>query len=105
MDRSDGLQILDRPGLAPLCRRCRVRRLDVSGSAVTGGFDPARSDLDFLVSFEPLPPSDYARAYFMLSEELAKLYGRKIDLLTEPSLANPYFRKRVEAQRQTLFGQ
>ena len=39
-------------GLAELCRRFHVRTLDVFGSAVTGRFDPARSDLDFLVQFE-----------------------------------------------------
>jgi hypothetical protein len=47
--------------LPELCRRFHVRRLDLFGSAATGhNFDPVRSDLDFLVSFEPLPPGEYA---------------------------------------------
>lgn len=41
------------PAIAELCRRFGVRRLDLFGSAAMGRFDPQRSDLDFLVEFEP----------------------------------------------------
>lgn len=47
-----------------LCRQFRVRRLDLFGSGARGDFDPASSDLDFLVEFEPIPPAAYADAYF-----------------------------------------
>jgi len=50
--------------LAGLCRRCNVLRLDLFSSAATGRFEEARSDLDFLVMFEPLAPAAYADAYF-----------------------------------------
>ena len=86
-----------------LCRRFRVRQLDLFGSAADGRFDPARSDLDFLVAFEELPGGAYADAYFGLREGLAGLFGREVDLMTEPALENPYLRRRVEAQRQRLF--
>jgi predicted nucleotidyltransferase len=97
--------ILERVELPSLCRRCRVQRLDVFGSAVTGTFDVASSDLDFLVTFEPLAPAEYAISYFALRDGLAALYGHNIDLVTEPSLANPHFRARVDAERKTLFTQ
>ncbi len=42
--------------LDALCRRFRVRRLDLFGSAVGERFDAARSDIDLLVEFEPMPP-------------------------------------------------
>jgi uncharacterized protein len=90
-------------GLAELCRRCNVRRLDIFGSAVTGRFEPERSDLDFLVAFEALAPADYADAYFGLREGLERLFGRDIDLVTEASLSNPYFRDQVESGCQNLF--
>ncbi len=89
--------------LSALCRRFHVHRLDQFGSAATGRFDPARSDLDFLVEFEPVEPAVYADAYFGLRESLISLFGRSVDLVTEASLANPYFRRRVLAERQTLF--
>ena len=90
--------------LPELCRRFRVRRLDLFGSAATGrGFDPARSDLDFLVAFEPLPPVDYADAYFGLREALEALSGRPVDLVTEAALENPHLRQRVDLERRALF--
>ena len=92
-----------RTELDALCRRCHVYRLDLFGSAATGKFDRYRSDLDFLVEFDPLTPADYARAYFELMEGLGVLYGRPIDLVTQPALTNPYFRARVESERQNLY--
>ena len=92
--------------LPALCRRFGVRRLDLFGSAATGGsFDPGRSDLDFLVAFDDddLPPSAYAEAYFGLHAALEELFGRPVDLLTEPALANPHLRRRIEAERRPLF--
>ena len=89
--------------LSALCRRFHVRRLDQFGSAATGRFDSARSDLDFLVEFEPLEPAVYADTYFGLREGLIALFGRSVDLVTEASLTNPYFRNRVLAERQTLY--
>jgi uncharacterized protein with HEPN domain/predicted nucleotidyltransferase len=88
------------PAIAELCRRFGVRRLDLFGSAATGRFDPARSDLDFVVEFEA---EGRRKAYFCLLEEFEKLFGRKVDLLTEPGLENPYLRRRIETERRTLF--
>jgi uncharacterized protein len=90
--------------LSGVCRRFHVRRLDLFGSAATGvGFDPARRDLDILVTFEDLRPGDYADAYFGLREALEALSGRPVDLVTEAALENPYLRRRVEIERRPLF--
>jgi predicted nucleotidyltransferase len=94
----------DDPELVALCRRHKVRRLDLFGSAANDTFDPARSDLDFLVEFdEALKSGGYFDVYFRLREELIALYGREVDLVTVPSLKNPYLRKQVMAERQLLF--
>ena len=92
-----------REEVAALCRRAGARRLDVFGSAVRDDFDPATSDLDFLVEFDELPPRAYAEAYFTLKESLERLFGRPVDLVTGSSLANPYFRERVLSERQTVY--
>lgn len=92
-----------RDQVAALCRRTGALRLDVFGSAVRSDFDPATSDLDFLVEFDDLPPVKYADAYFALKESLEALFGRPVDLITEASLENPYFRERVQAERQPLY--
>lgn len=92
-----------RDEVAALCRRAGARRLDAFGSAVRADFDPHTSDLDFLVEFDDVPPAAYARAYFALKEGLESLFGRPVDLVTTSSLANPYFRERLTAERQTVY--
>ena len=92
-----------RSELIALCRRSGARRLDVFGSAARGDFDPATSDLDFLVTFDDLPPSQYADAFFELKESLEALFGRPVDLLTDASLENPYFRERVYRERKPVY--
>jgi predicted nucleotidyltransferase len=92
-----------RAEVAVLCRRAGARRLDVFGSAARDDFDPATSDIDFLVEFDELPPKAYADAYFALRESLENLFGRPIDLLTADSVENPFFRERIEAERKTVY--
>ena len=48
-----------RDALAAICRRYGVARLEVFGSGARGtDFDAARSDADFLVTFEPAVRND-----------------------------------------------
>lgn len=88
------------PELQKLCRQFGVRRLDLFGSAATGRFDPARSDLDFLVEFVSPGPG---KRYLQFLDELEKLFGRKVDLIDETALQNPYLRRQIEIERRTLF--
>lgn len=90
--------------IADLCRRHSVVRLDVFGSATGDGFDPAASDLDFLVEFESLSPVAYKRAYFGLLWELEALFQRPIDLVTSQSLRNPHFIESVYQSRERIYG-
>jgi uncharacterized protein len=91
------------PEIAALCRECGGRRLDLFGSAATGRFDPDRSDLDFLVEFGELPTRGFSSPYFRLREALGALFERKVDLVSDRSLENPYRRRRIESERRTLF--
>ena len=89
--------------LADLCRRFKVRRLDLFGSAAKGTYDPAASDLDFLVTLEDAQPGTYADRYLGLLLALQELFQREVDLVTERSIRNPYFRKTVDATRQPIY--
>ena len=86
-----------------LCREYGVLRLELFGSAATGAFDPERSDLDFLVEFEPAPPGGYADAFFGLKESLEQLFGRPVDLVAAAAIRNPYFRESVEGAKVPLY--
>ncbi len=45
------------------------------------------------------PPADHADAYFALKEGLETLFGQPVDLVTEPSMRNPFLIKRVQEER------
>ena len=92
-----------RDRLEALCRQHRVRRLEVFGSAADGTFDPARSDLDFLVEYAELSPGEHYEAYFGLWEALEALFDRKVDLVETHTMRNPYFIKEVNAARKTVY--
>jgi predicted nucleotidyltransferase len=95
-----------RADLAELCRKYRVARLYLFGSAATGRFADASSDLDFVVELaDRQPTGSYADRYIGLAEELERLFGRPVDLITEESVQNPYFRRELEATRQLVYGQ
>ncbi len=47
-------QALFSPQLPALCQRYRVRPLAAFGSVLTGAFNEA-SDVDLIVTFEPMP--------------------------------------------------
>ncbi len=90
--------------LIALCQKYGVRRLEVFGSAACHDeFDPERSDLDFLVDFEPTDAKGPADQYFGLWEDLKELFGRDVDLVTVRSMRNPYFIKAVNETRQLLY--
>jgi len=92
-----------RDEVAALCRLAGARRLDAFGSAVRADFDPRTSDLDFLVEFDDVPPAAYAKAYFALKDGLESLFGRPVDLVTEASVENPYFRERINGERRPVY--
>ncbi len=78
--------------LKRLCKKYHVKRFEIFGSALTGqGFDPEKSDLDFLVEFLPLQPGEHANAYFGLLEALQDLFNRHVDLVMPRAIKNPYF--------------
>jgi len=92
-----------RSALESMCRKHRVRRLEVFGSAADGTFDPQRSDLDFLVEYEQLTPGEHYEAYFGLWEDLQALFHRKVDLVEPHTMRNPYFIKEVNATRKPVY--
>ncbi len=80
-----------------------MRRLDLFGSAARDDFQPERSDLDFVVQFARTGYAGYADTFLDFADALEKLLDRKVDLLTERMIRNPYFRATVDATRQTIY--
>jgi predicted nucleotidyltransferase len=89
--------------IADLCRKHHVRRLNVFGSAVRDDFDPELSDIDLRVEFDALPAVPYSDNYFALRDACIGLFGRELDLLSSPTIRNPYFKKELEASQVLLY--
>lgn len=86
--------------VADFCRRHHIRRLALFGSVLRDDFRP-ESDVDVLVEFEPghTPGLDF----FSMQDELSELMDHKVDLNT-PGFLSPYFRDRVLAEAEVLYG-
>jgi predicted nucleotidyltransferase len=89
--------------LVDLCRQYRVRSLALFGSATGDAFDPEASDIDLLVSFEPMPPAEHMRSYFGLLEGLEALFCRTIDLVEPDAIRNPFVLASVLKGRVELY--
>ncbi len=58
---------------------------------------------DFFVSLPKQSSADYADTYLDLAAALERLLGCRVDLVTERSIRNPYFRETVEATRESIY--
>ena len=85
----------NRDEIAAFCRRWQVVELALFGSALRDDFGPD-SDIDLLVSFDP----DARPTLFdvvRMQEELSRVLGRKVDLVTRRAVATSrnYIRRRA----------
>lgn len=86
-----------------LCRTHNVKSLFAFGSVCTDNFND-KSDIDFLISFNPMDYGDYADTYFDLADKFENLFQRPVDLVTDKSLSNPYFIRSVNKTKTLIYG-
>ena len=93
----------DEKALGRLCRKYRVRRLDLFGSQAKGTAD-AESDVDLLVEYEPGHVPGLL-GFLRLEEELKALFGSySVDLVSRGGLS-PYLRDEILRTRSPLYEQ
>ena len=92
---------LDKDVLAAFCRKWQVRELSLFGSALRDDFGP-ESDLDFLVSFAPEARLDLFDLIEM-REELARTFGRPVDLVEKEALRNPWRKHEILRTREVIY--
>lgn len=87
-----------------LCHKYKVKTLYVFGSILTPRFND-NSDVDFLAKFQreddPLVAGENRIQFYI---HLTELMGRKIDLVDEDCIRNPYFREELEETKQLIYG-
>ena len=93
---------LSKDALAAFCRKHRIKRLSLFGSAARDDFRP-ESDVDLLLEFA----EDSRASLFDLvemQEELSTLFpGRTVDVATPSILQNPFRRRSVTRDLETLY--
>lgn len=86
-----------------LCKKYKVAKLWVFGSILTPRFND-RSDVDFSVIFHYDEIQDLFITFFDFIEELLLLLGRKVDLVDETAVKNPYFRNELDKTKRLIYG-
>ena len=87
-----------------LCRKYKVKTLSVFGSILTDRFND-ESDVDFSATFYPEEdPLVRGENFLNLYMDLGDLMGRRIDLVDESNLRNPYFIEELEETKQLIYG-
>ncbi len=90
--------------IAGICRRYRVSRLEVFGSAARGtDFDPETSDADFLVEFEPPTLPGVSERYAGLTRDLQATLGREVDLIRIGLIDNKYLQDAIDRSRELVY--
>src|SRR5208282_623567 len=92
----------NREQIAALCRKYGVSKLELFGSAARGDFEAATSDIDLFFEFDS-NPTGLADRFFGLSEDLERLLGRPVDLVSSQDVQNPYFLQVANQHRITLY--
>ena len=86
------------PEIEALCRKYGVSRLELFGSATGPNFDADHSDFDLIATFVQTPGIEFVR----FANELELLLGRRVDLLMNQPIRNPFLQREVESTRRII---
>ncbi len=87
------------PQIQRLMQKYGVKKAYAFGSAVKGNMR-IDSDVDFLISFPAnVEVEQYTNNYFSLIDELEVLLGRKVELLAEETLSNPFLIQSIDSHK------
>lgn len=92
----------NREAIVALCKTYGVRKLALFGSAARGDFNPATSDVDFLLEFQDYGPG-VGRRFMQFALELEDLLNRRVDLVFETAIRDPDFLREVQVTQELLY--
>jgi predicted nucleotidyltransferase len=86
-----------------LCKNHKVKYLYAFGSSVSDRFDINSSDIDLLVEIDSKDPIDRGEKLLSLWDQFEEFFRRKVDLLTDSSIRNPYLRKSIDSTKVLIY--
>jgi predicted nucleotidyltransferase len=92
---------IDHDRIAEFCRRWKVTKFALFGSVLRDDFR-SDSDVDVLVTFTSDAPWSLLDLVTM-RDQLGQIFGRKVDLIEEAGLRNPFRRHAILTHREVIF--
>ena len=91
------------PDFINLCQSHKVKYIYAFGSSVTDKFDYKKSDIDLIVEINDTDPIDKGEKLISLWDKLENFFQRKVDLLTDKPIKNPYLRNSIESTKILIY--
>ena len=91
----------DHQRVVDFCRKWRISRFSLFGSVLREDFG-SDSDVDVLILFDP-PIVWSLYDWVDMIEELQAMFGRKVDLVSEEGLRNPFRREEILCTRRVIY--
>ena len=88
---------------AILCKNHKVSYLYAFGSSTTDKFDANSSDIDLLVEIDVSDPIERGEKLLSLWDTFELFFHRKVDMLTDSSVRNPYLRKSIDLTKVLIY--
>jgi predicted nucleotidyltransferase len=95
--------IENRDDFVALCKNHHVKQIYAFGSSVSEKFDTEKSDIDLLVEIDEPDPIEKGEKILSLWDKLEAFFKRKVDLLANPNIRNPYLRQSIENSKVLIY--
>jgi predicted nucleotidyltransferase len=92
---------IDHQRIAEFCRKWRITEFALFGSVLRDDFGPD-SDVDVLVTFALDAPWSLWDVVDV-QDELQRIFGRDVDIVSKRALKNPYRRYEILTTRQVVY--
>ncbi len=86
-----------------LCQNHNVLYLYAFGSSTNEQFNQTKSDIDLLVEIDDPDPIERGEKLISLWDTFEGFFNRKVDLLTESSIRNPYLKDSIDATKVLIY--
>jgi hypothetical protein len=83
------------------CRKWGIREFSLFGSVLTDEFRPD-SDVDVLAVYDEDSRTDLF-GHMHAEQELAEMFGRKVDLVMKDAVKNPFRRRHILDRREIVY--
>ncbi len=93
---------VDREKITAYCRRWKIRKLAIFGSALRDDFS-SDSDVDLLLEFDQGGSMTFDNLPDMIDEASAIFGGRTVDLVEDRFVNNPYRRREILQTRKIVY--